>query len=296
VRGKAPEKDNSERYLLTYADLMNLLLILFIVLYCAATKDVTKGYQVLNGIAKGFNGTSSISSATRSSGSNDTSSRSTAGNATAKATDYSDFFDQLLALLKQKGLLNKVDITDSNSEVIITLKDTVLFEPGKADLGQQSIDLLKSIGSLMNKISFGQLLVEGYTDSDPIHTAQFRDNRELSMMRAYNVTDVIESAGVDQKKVFPLGCGENYPVAPNTTAANKAKNRRVVLVILKRGITYTDGAITNTELVQQYNNLTNTGGAASSKASSAKGKAASQKTSSKGGPSAKGKSPAASKK
>ena len=227
--GKAPEKDNSERYLLTYADLMNLLLILFIVLYCMATKDVTKGFKVLNGIAAGFNGTSSVTSATQSRGSNDKNAHP-GSKGTAKVSDYSDFFDQLMALLKQKGLLNRVDVTDSSNEVVITLKDTVLFQPGKSDLSQQSVDLLKDIGTLMNKIQFSQLLVEGHTDSDPIHTARFRDNRELSQMRAYNVTNVIESCGINPRLVIPLGCGEYYPVAKNDTPADKAKNRRVELV------------------------------------------------------------------
>lgn len=273
MRGQVAEKDNSERYLITYADLMNLLLILFIVLYVTATKDVTKGYAVINAIAAGFNGTSSVASATLSSGSNIKNSKPAKGAGAVKATDYNDFFDQLLALLKQRGLLDKVDVTDSNSEVTITLKDTVLFKPGRADLDQNSVSLLNSIGGLMDKISFGGLLIEGHTDSDPIHTTQFRDNRELSQMRAYNVANVIEAAGINPQKVLTLGCGEYHPVAPNDTPANKAKNRRVVLVIMKNGVQYSNGDIGSVDLLREYNALTNPTKLSSSKASTAsKGK------------------------
>lgn len=247
MREKSPEKDNSERYLLTYADLMNLLLILFIVLFCMATKDVKKTNAVMAGIAKGFGTTSS-------SGLTGNSKAGASSKASAPTSDYSDFLNQLVALLQKRGVLNKVDITENNSEVVITLKDNVLFARGRYDLGSDSVGLLHTIGSLMSKLSFGAIYVEGYTDSDPIHNSEVRDNMELSQKRAYNVYYILKEAGVDPTKLFTAGFGELYPVAPNDTVADKAKNRRVVIAIVRKGLVPADESASTSEIQQLLQN------------------------------------------
>lgn len=249
MRGeKPPEKDRSERYLLTYADLMNLLLILFIVLFATSKQDVVKASSALAAIGKGFGATSSHISGSKTSG----SSSAGTGLASSNSSDYSDFYSQLIGLLKARGLLDKVDITADQNEVIISLKDNVLFAPGKADLDADATSLLASIGSLLTKISYGQVLIEGHTDSDPIHTSQFQDNRELSLIRAYNVSEVFQKAGVDPKKTLPVGYGEWWPVASNSTSSGKAMNRRVVITILRRAVTPPDQSYHADDLLQAF--------------------------------------------
>lgn len=244
MREKPPEKDNSERYLLTYADLMNLLLILFIVLFCMATKDVKKQRNVMNAIAKGF-GTTSSSGLTGNKG-------KASSKVSAPSSDYSDFLNQLIALLQKRGVLNKVDLTDNNSEVVITLKDNLLFDRGRYDLSSDKTSLIRTIGDLMTKLSYGAIYVEGYTDSDPIHNAEVRDNMELSQKRAYNVYYILKGAGL--KKLFTAGFGELYPVAPNDTVADKAKNRRVVIAIVRKGLVPADESASTSEIQQLLQN------------------------------------------
>lgn len=284
MRKPEPEKDRSERYLLTYADLMNLLLILFIVLFCASAKDIVKTSAVLQSIKEGFVGGgakvySSAAAHTKSS------SKSNAQATSSETNDYSDFYDQLIALLQQRGVLNKVDITAKNNEVVISLRDNVLFAPGKADLSNDSVSLLTTMGTLISKLQYGQIAIEGHTDSDPIHNAQFQNNRQLSLMRAYQVSEVFEKCGIDPKKLLPVGYGEYYPVAPNDTPANKAKNRRVVISILRRGITPADDTVAKEDLSEALNSSSSS--AASSKSVSSSKISASSKKS--------GTSPASSK-
>lgn len=250
MRAKSPEKDRSERYLLTYADLMNLLLILFIVLFCTSIQDVKKSSAVMAAIKEGFTGSSS----TASSKATGTAAKGNKTSSSTPSDDYSDFFDQLIGLLKQHGISNKVDVTANSNEVIISLKDNVLFAPAKADLDTNAVGLLKSIGSLMTKIQYGQLIIEGHTDSDPIISGNFKDNRELSLMRAYNVSSIFQSCGLSPKKILPVGYGEYYPVAPNDTDANKAKNRRVVITILRKSVTPSDQSINASDLVNTLQN------------------------------------------
>ncbi len=262
MRGNEPEKDRSERYLLTYADLMNLLLILFIVLFCTATKDVVKTSAVMDAIAKSFNGPTSSAS---SSATGTTSSGT-------KTADYSEFYKQLYNLFKGNGMLDKVDITQSRDEVVITLKDNVLFAPGKDDLDGNATKLLTAMGGLLTKIKYGQMQIEGYTDSDPIHTAQFRDNVELSQKRAYNVYNVFRESGVDTRTMQPIGYGETKPIAANDTPENKAKNRRVVITIMGKGLTPSDATLTASQLLNEQIDAAK---GASSAASSSSGKSSS---------------------
>lgn len=280
MRSPTPEKDRSERYLITYADLMNLLLILFIVLFCTSSHDVVKTSAVMQAIKNGFTGGGQ---AAYSSSSTSSSSKSGSGNnaGTSNADDYSDFYNQLITLLNERNILDKVDITAKNNEVVISLRDNVLFAPGKADLNDDAVSLLTTMGNLIKNIKFGQLAIEGHTDSDPIHTAQFHDNRELSLARAYRVSKVFENCGLDPKKILPVGYGEYFPVAPNTTVENKAKNRRVVISILKKGITPADETI-STEDIKKLNSssFATSSTASSSGASSSSSSVTSSSTSS----------------
>lgn len=263
MRKPAPVKDNAERYLITYADLMNLLLILFIVLYTMSKPDVAKAAAVAAAIREALGGKVTV---TTSAVANTAASSSTSSAATT--SDYGNFYDQLIALLKQQGLIDKVDITGDSNEVVISLKDNVLFAPGSAELSPTAKGLMSSIADLMKQISFGQLIIEGHTDSDPIHNAQFNDNLELSMVRAYNVAEVFNTAGFDQKKVLPVGYGDNFPVAPNDTAANKAKNRRVVLTILRKSLTPPDQFIGKEQLINTLQQAAAVGSSSSQSSSS----------------------------
>jgi chemotaxis protein MotB len=241
MRGKSPEKDRSERYLLTYADLMNLLLILFIVLFCASSQDNTTAIRVLNAIAKGF-GTVSVAETSKAS---DTSTSS------SSSMSFNDFYNQLVTLLKNNGDYDKVTVTNDSNEVIVSLKDNVLFAPGKADLGVSSTNLLNSMGNLITKISCGQILIEGHTDSDPlVNTSQYQDNLALSSARADNVERVFLASGIAPKKLVALGYGEFWPIAPNDNAVDKAKNRRVVITILKKSVTPPDQSVAADQLIK----------------------------------------------
>lgn len=222
-------KDNSERYLLTYADLMNLLLILFIVLYAASKTDVQKAQQVAEAVRKGFNASETLSSA-MSPTSEDTTS---VNENTESETDYSEFYDKLVALIKQAGMANQVEVTADSNDVVITLRDTAFFESGSAELGAQAHNLMYSIGGLITQVNYALILVEGYTDSDPISTTQFPDNRELSTARANCVYRVLNLAGIPAEKIASVGFGETNPIASNDTSSNKSLNRRVVLTIYK---------------------------------------------------------------
>ncbi|MDR3645020.1 MAG: flagellar motor protein MotB, partial [Clostridia bacterium] len=187
-------KDNSERWLLTYSDLMNLLLILFIVLYSISQVDQKKMEQVAQAIRSGFNNdgkslnvgegksskAGSYNGASSKSSSTASSAVSVASSAASLAGQYDKLYQSIMSLIVKNNLNDRVTVQLNKSGVIISLNNNVLFTPGSAELSTDSVSLIVSIGNVLKNIDYSQIIVEGYTDSDPIHTALYKDNRDLS--------------------------------------------------------------------------------------------------------------------
>lgn len=238
------EKDSSERWLLTYSDLMNLLLILFIILFCSSQLDAKKSAAVSASLQEGFStieGAAAVqasadaeAAAAAAAGETITTSKGDSSGIDAYWDEYKDFFDELNNLLKQGNLQEEVDTILDDTGVIISFKDSALFPAGSATLSAESATIINKIGALLVKLNYSFILVEGHTDSDPISTARFADNMDLSNARAGNVWRELVKSGLPPEDMASIGYGEYRPIANNDTAENKAKNRRVIISILKK--------------------------------------------------------------
>ena len=119
--------------------------------------------------------------------------------------------------------------------ITVTLPNSILFDSGQAGLKKASSTELNSIYSVLKQKYAGkQIDVVGHTDSDPIQKSDWKDNWELSAERALTVTRYLISHGMSEKQVRAVACGESRPVVANSSAANKAKNRRVEIVVHMR--------------------------------------------------------------
>jgi chemotaxis protein MotB len=116
--------------------------------------------------------------------------------------------------------------------VTVTLSDQILFDPGKANLKKSTnveLDHIQSV--LQSKYAGRPIDVVGHTDSDPIKKSQWKDNWELSTERALAVVRYLTQQGIPGENIRAVGRGDSRPIAPNTSVANKAKNRRVEIVV-----------------------------------------------------------------
>jgi chemotaxis protein MotB len=127
---------------------------------------------------------------------------------------------------------------DANAGTItVTLPNTILFDSGKAELKSATSDELDHILSvLQSKYAGKEIDVVGHTDTDPIAKTRdlWKDNWELSAERALSVTRYLIAHGIPGSQIKASGCGPDRPIAPNTSAAGKAKNRRVEIVVHMR--------------------------------------------------------------
>lgn len=248
------EKDTSERYLLTYADLMNLLLILFIILYASSRMDSAQFQQIAESLRVGFSTISISQSGTHNKSGADNAQLEDGSSVFSNAqmiqdiysaqtnesgmTDiqYEDFYEKLMQLLKDNNLTGNVTVTAREEGIAISFADNVLFAKSSAVLNDSSYAIIDKIGSLMIQLPFSYVLVEGHADSDKIHNQYYEDNMDLSSKRAANVWRRLVACGLPPDKMASVGYGEYRPIAPNDTIQNKAKNRRVVISILKKQV------------------------------------------------------------
>jgi len=123
----------------------------------------------------------------------------------------------------------------SAGTITVTLPNTILFSSGQAVLKKatsRELDHIQSV--LQQKYSNNRIDVVGHTDTDPIKKSKWKDNLELSAHRALSVVRYLIGRGIDKKRIRAVGCGAARPVASNSTASGKAKNRRVEIVVYIR--------------------------------------------------------------
>ena len=153
--------------------------------------------------------------------------------AQAMVVDKEDKIAMLFEKVKMYGVqheLQNIQLRRTKRGVVMTLADHMLFHSGEAALSMDAHALLRKIGSVINKLDV-RVDIEGHTDDRPIATAAFPSNWELSTARAVNVLRyLIDACGVESSRLSAVGLSEYHPVAANTTAENRASNRRVEII------------------------------------------------------------------
>lgn len=230
-------KDTTERWLLTYSDLMNLLLILFIILYTMSKVDGAKYSQVStslrsamgaspNPIVLGNGGGSLIDLGGNGS--------STVVSGDIEQQRMNEVVNKVSEIIQKEKLGNNIEVTMEERGVVISIREQIAFKSGSADIEPSARETIVSVGQKLLLIPGNQIKVEGHTDTDPINIAKFPSNWELSSARATNVLRLlVDKVGISPKIISAVGYGEYRPRVPNTSNANKAVNRRVDIVIIK---------------------------------------------------------------
>ncbi len=218
------DEDNLERWLLTYSDLITLLLGLFVILYASSKVDVEKFKQFSAALTQKF-GTGLLPANQMPV----ITPLPTQPGMTKFDSIKSDILESVKGMPESEGLT----FDENQFGMVIRFKDRLLFETGKADLKESSYPILSAIAEELKKLP-NDLLIEGHTDSIPIRTALFPSNFHLSSYRALNANwFLIRECGFPPERIAVQGYGEYRPIKPNDTEENRAFNRRVDIVIVK---------------------------------------------------------------
>nr|WP_313677944.1 DotU family type VI secretion system protein [Pantoea vagans] len=137
----------------------------------------------------------------------------------------------LRAFLKPEIDAGLVAVRDEADRSVVTLKGDGLFASAATEVRGGYIDVIRRIAAAMNNVS-GQIQVIGYSDNVPIRSARFASNFELSLTRARSVQTLLQQQLAQPSRVKAEGRGESNPLVPNTSAENRARNRRVEITLL----------------------------------------------------------------
>lgn len=223
-----------ERWLVSYADFITLLFAFFVVLYAFARADQKKQTEVVQAIDKALHTPASASS----SAAEDTEPAATAVAGEEWLTPMEVKYDlnrieHDLSLALAKQIASKtVALEMGRDGLVISLREAGFFDSGSATPKPAAVATLRAIAARLSATPYN-LRIEGHTDNVPIHTAQFASNWELSAARATSIAELLlEMKAIAPERISAAGYAEYHPVASNATAAGRAENRRVDLVVL----------------------------------------------------------------
>lgn len=247
--------ENEERWLLTYADMITLLLALFVVLFAISSVNVSKVKLLQQSLRDAFNGrvlpggqailqtgnsvpVRTLESAPRvapsipSIGTPSTPAAQAALAARREQDELQRLKAQLDAFAAAHGFKAQVDtVVTQRGLVVRLLTDNVLFDSGQAQIKAQGMPLLGEVATLLGVDRVHPIVIEGHTDDQPISTSQFASNWELSTARASAVVRWLIGRGLPAARFSAAGYADLHPLASNATAAGRARNRRVEVVL-----------------------------------------------------------------
>ncbi|MDH6306591.1 chemotaxis protein MotB [Parabacteroides sp. PF5-5] len=127
---------------------------------------------------------------------------------------------------------DELTVMEKNGKVYVAMADKLLFESGSAKVDKRGKEALSKLAGVLNKQTDIDVYIEGHTDSKPIKTVQFKDNWDLSVIRATSVVRILtQDYGVNSLQIQPSGRGEHMPVDTNETADGRSKNRRTEIIM-----------------------------------------------------------------
>ncbi|MCT4782931.1 MULTISPECIES: flagellar motor protein MotB [Exiguobacterium] len=229
------EEHISEGWLIPYADLLTLLLALFIVLFASSNIDQTKLEKMSRSFNQVFSGGTSVFQASTASNSdiNRTNNTDTTANPrTYELAKLDELKEQVNEYIKKNGLQDEIEATINSSGLVLTIQDRALFSMGEATLDAEARNVARSISGILEQAGNREIVVSGHTDNVPINTARFPSNWELSSARATAFMRGLLTNDTLNPSQFTLASyGEYKPIATNSTPEGRAKNRRVEVLI-----------------------------------------------------------------
>ena len=127
---------------------------------------------------------------------------------------------------------DELTVREKDGKVYVAMSDKLLFQSGSARLDKRGEEALGKLAEVLNKQTGIDVFIEGHTDNKPINTVQFKDNWDLSVIRATSVVRIlIKNYNVNPLQIQPSGRGEYMPVDDNETAEGRSKNRRTEIIM-----------------------------------------------------------------
>ncbi|WP_102400921.1 flagellar motor protein MotB [Haloimpatiens massiliensis] len=223
-----------EEWLTTYSDTITLLLTFFVLLYSMSTVDANKFRQIASSLQSVLSGTgsNSILDYQSSSGEVPIVGEPMVSDGQNESANKKSMYEEVSKYVKENKMKDKIEVLKDPKGVVLRLRENVLFDIGKGEVKENSSEVLNMISTILQKFPKSHVIVEGHTDNMPISNYRYPSNWELSTARAVNVLKYfVEVSKMDPDRFTAAGYGEYRPIVPNNNDGNRAKNRRVNIII-----------------------------------------------------------------
>lgn len=275
MKKKEKKSENSERWLLTYSDLITLLMILFVMFYSISSVNQEKYDDLAESLNSAFgagenaqggsiipkgsgilnSGQQPLNSGNYNGTGNASGPGDSTGTGTGEGTDtdiekitevskeeFIQLRDWLYNAIGSGKFKDSLSIVVQDSGVVITLSNDVLFDSGQATVKEDMKKNLDIIAELLKHVD-NKIQIGGHTDNVPINRGVITSNWQLSALRAANVVEYLEDEyGIEPARLTAIAYGENDPVASNKTKDGRDKNRRISITILFNNNDSEDGS------------------------------------------------------
>ncbi len=250
-RKKHAEHENHERWLVSYADFITLLFAFFVVMFASSQTDKSKARQISEAVEKALADGKSVGvppavakilgGTIDDKGQGNAQMKGPGGAQRASKDAPQDDVVELMPSLKVLTSTLEQEIKDGKVEVsleprglVVSLKQAAFFPSGGDVIDPSTYTTIGKVAEALNAVG-NPVRIEGHTDSQPIHSARFQSNWELSAARAIAMMNLLVTRyHVDEARMGIVGYADKDPEAGNDTPEGRAKNRRVDVVIANR--------------------------------------------------------------
>ncbi len=231
------EEGHDERWLVSYADFITLLMVLFVILYSMGQVNVEKYRRLADSMHSAF----TLGGAAQVVDKQINSAGGALEDGSAKPivipgipegpTKSEEVAGQLTSLLSTQNLGKEVSVQTNVEGVLISLSERLVFKADQADLPAESMTVLDTIAGMLKPIT-NKIRLVGHTDNTPSTNPLYSTNWELSLARATSVAKYLIQAGIDPHRIVIAGQGEYAPVFANDSPAHRELNARVDIIII----------------------------------------------------------------
>lgn len=222
------ESDGRDRWVVSYADFVTLLLAFFVVMYAISSVNEGRYREVSEALVQAFQ---TVDSRPDRSSIVPPPIQHTHPAMRQRDKPLEGMANDIRSVLDPLVRAGQVRVTENARGVAVEINASVLFASGQAELAEASLRSLQAVAQVLARAP-NAIEVEGHTDDSPINSVVFPSNWELSAARASRVVRLFAEAGVDPARMGAIGYGEHRNVDTNDTPEGRSRNRRVVVVIL----------------------------------------------------------------
>lgn len=216
--------------MITFADMMSLLMCFFVLLLANAETDIMK-FKMVAGSMRKAKGPAIQAEAAPG---NAVPMHDEAYAEPPTPTEWDGAVQRIQETLAPDVIEGSLEVEGGTDSVVMRVKDTAAFPSGSASMARKLGPLLKRIGAAVEGVE-GRIAIAGHTDDRPIGTSKYRSNWELSASRSVTVAHyLIKEVGIDANRVEVRGFGDSRPLVPNDSREQRAINRRVEVILTRR--------------------------------------------------------------